>query len=193
MEAAFPLATLEGQQDFALAVEVAVPLGIVGVAEVAPGVVMYALEPVEAALVARELIALDEGDEGLEVHPPELLIPFKLVTRMAETIHEVEDAAELLVPAVLNLLQTYLDSLLDELGTIQALAEVHDKPHRFDGMAWIELATVEAIDEITILAQGFDDKAELWTVEDIHDFVKTVVDGFLQKCSLCSNSGHGRG
>ena len=89
MEAALPLAALEGQQDFALTVEVAVPLGILGVAEVAPGIVVDALEPVEATLVARELIALDEGDEGLEMYPPQLLVPFELVARMAEVPSEI--------------------------------------------------------------------------------------------------------
>ncbi len=184
MEAALPLAALEGQQDFALTVEIAVPLGVVIVAEVFPSVVVDALEPVEATLVARELVALDEGDEGLEMYPPELLVPFELVARMAEAIHEVEDAAVLLVPAVLDLVEADLNGFLDELGTVEALAEVHDEPHGLDGVAGVHLAAVEAIDEVAVLAQGFHDEAELGAVEDIHDLVQAVVDGFLQEGGL---------
>ena len=42
VEATFPLATLQGQEDFALTVEVAVPLRIFGVAEVVPSVLVDA-------------------------------------------------------------------------------------------------------------------------------------------------------
>ena len=137
---------------------------------------MDALEPVEATLVAGELVALDEGDEGLEVYPPEFLVPFEFVAGMAEAVHEVEDAAELLVPAVLYFLEADINSLLDEFGTAEALAEVHDKPHSLDGVAGVELAAVEAVNEVAVLAQGFDDEAELGTVEDVHDFVEAGVD-----------------
>lgn len=70
MEAALPLAALEGEQHFATAVEVPVPFGILGVHEVVPHVVVYALKPFQTLDVAGELVALDHGDEGLDVYPP---------------------------------------------------------------------------------------------------------------------------
>ena len=95
MEAALPLAALEREEDFALTVEVAIPLGVFGVAEMAPGVVVNALEPSETTLVARELVALDEGDKRFEVYPPEFLVELEFVTGLAQAIHEVEDAVVL--------------------------------------------------------------------------------------------------
>ena len=181
VEAAFPLAALQGQQHFALAVEVTVPFRIFGVAEVAPGVVVDALEPVEATLVAGELIALDEGDERLEVYPPELLIELEFMAGLAEAVHEVEDASELLVPPVLDFGEADVHRFPDEFRASEALAEVHDEPHRLDGMAGVELAAVEAIDEVAVLAQGFDDEAEFGAVEDVHDLMQAVVDGLLQE------------
>ena len=100
---------------------------------------------------------------------------------MSETIHEVENASELFVPTVLDFLQANLNSLLDELWTVQALAEVHDEPHRLDSVTGIELATVETIDEVAVLAQSFNDEAELGAIEDVHDLMQAVIDGLLQE------------
>ena len=58
VETAFPLAALEREQHLAAAVEVSPPFGIFLILEVAPSVVVYALEPLEATLVAGELVAL---------------------------------------------------------------------------------------------------------------------------------------
>ena len=91
MEAAFPLAALEGEQHLAATVQVAEPFGIFGVAEVAPYIFVDTHEPVKAVLVARQLVALYHGDERLDVNPPELLIPFKLLQGTAEPVHEVEE------------------------------------------------------------------------------------------------------
>ena len=78
------------------------------------------------------------------------MVELELVAGLAEAVHEIEDAAELLVPAVFDLCKADVYSLLYEFGTLEALAEVHDKPHRLDGMTGVELAAVEAIDEIAI-------------------------------------------
>ena len=118
------------------------------------------------------------------MHPPQLLVPFEFVARMAETVHEVEDAVVLLVPTVLHFLKGDFHSLLDEFGAAKTLAEVHDEPHGFDGVTGVHLAAVEAIDEVAVLAQSLNNQAELGTVEDVHDFVQAVVDGFLQEGGL---------
>ena len=103
---------------------------------------------------------------------------------LAEEVHEVEDAAELLVPSVLHLLEADFHCLMDEFGPVQTLAQIHDKPHGFDGVAGVEFAAVEAVNQIAVLAQGFDNEANLWAVEHIQDFVQAVVDGFLQESGL---------
>jgi hypothetical protein len=76
MEATLPLATLEGKEYFATAIEIAIPFGILWIHEMAPHVIVYALEPLQALLVASEFVALNHGDKSLDVYPPEFLVPF---------------------------------------------------------------------------------------------------------------------
>jgi hypothetical protein len=52
MEATLPLATLEGKKYFATAIEIAIPFGILWIHEMAPHVIVYTLEPLQALLVA---------------------------------------------------------------------------------------------------------------------------------------------
>ena len=103
------------------------------------------------------------------------------MTRIAETVHKVEYTTILLVPSILNFLQTDVHRLPDEFRTLQTLTEVHDKPHGFDGMTRIELPTVEAVNKVAVIAQRFNNKTELRTIEHIHDFVEAIADGFLQE------------
>ena len=70
VEAAFPLTALERQQDFATAIQIAVPFRIVGVGKMLPCVVVYTLEPFETLRVARELIPFEHGDERFDMYPP---------------------------------------------------------------------------------------------------------------------------
>ena len=122
MEAAFPFAAFEGEEDFAAPVEVAVPFGVFGVVEVCPDVVVYSLKPCETVGVAGEFVAFDHGDEGLDVYPPEFLIPFELLEGASEAIHEVEDAAILLVPTVFGFLEGDVLGAFYEFGAAEALA-----------------------------------------------------------------------
>lgn len=181
MEAAFPFAAFEGEEDFAAPVEVAVPFGVFGVVEVCPDVVVYSLKPCETVGVASEFVAFDHGDEGLDVYPPEFLIPFELLEGASEAIHEIEDAAVLLVPSVFGFGEGYLDGFVDEGGVADASAEVHDEPHGFDGVAGVEEAAVHAVDEVTVGAEVLNDEAYLGAVEDVHDFVEAGFDGLVKE------------
>ncbi len=93
METAFPLASFKRQEYFPSAIQVTEPLWIFWVHEVAPYVFVDFHEPIEAFLLAGQLVALNHRDERLDVYPPKFLIPFELLKRTAQTIHEVEDAA----------------------------------------------------------------------------------------------------
>ena len=181
VEAAFPLAALQGEEHFAPAVEVAVPFGVVGVDEVAPDVAVYAFEPVEAAGVAGEAVAFEHSDEGLDVYPPEFLVPFELLAGVSQPVHKVEYASVLLVPAVFGFVEGYAGGPLYQVGAAEAFAEVHNEPHSFDGVAGIELPAVEAVDELAVGAEVFDDEAELGLVEHVHHFVYAVFDGLLKE------------
>ena len=70
VEAAFPFTAFKRQEHFAATVEIAEPFGEFLIFEVAPGVVVYFLEPFETAFVAGEGIAFDHRDESLAVYPP---------------------------------------------------------------------------------------------------------------------------
>ena len=60
METAFPLAALAFEEHFAATVEITEPFGVFSVLEVRPSVVVHAVEPFEATLVAGELVALNQ-------------------------------------------------------------------------------------------------------------------------------------
>src|SRR5690554_573209 len=83
--------------------------------------------------------------------PPEFLIPLQLLGRRSLSVHKIEDSAILLVPTVLNHFNCCLYRLLDELWTVESLAQIHDEPHRFDGMSRIDQSSVEGVGERTVL------------------------------------------
>ena len=100
---------------------------------------------------------------------------------MAEAVHEIEDAAVLLVPSVVGLVEGDVNGFLNEVLTAEALAEVHDKPHGFNGVAWIEEASVEAVNKFVVGREVFHDEAQFGTVENVHDLVNARVDGLLHE------------
>ena len=89
MEAAFPLAAFKWQQDLAATVQIAEPFRIFRVLEMAPDIFMYSLEPFQALRIPSQLIALQGGNQCLDVHPPELLVPFQLLWREALAVEKV--------------------------------------------------------------------------------------------------------
>ena len=114
MEAALPLSSLESQKDFSAAVEVAIPFRIFLILEMCPHIVVDLLEPLQTLLVSGQLVCLDEADCRLEVHPPEFLIPLKLLHWSSLEILEVEDSAVLLVPTELDNAESDLYALVDK-------------------------------------------------------------------------------
>ena len=123
METTFPLSTLESQEHFSATVEIAIPLRIFRILEVSPHIVMYLLKPLKALLVAGELVSFKEADCRFEMHPPELLVPFKLLHRSSLDVLEIEDSAEFLVPTELNYTEGNLDTFVDESLVVSADTE----------------------------------------------------------------------
>src|SRR5664279_495100 len=81
MEAALPFSALQREEHIALAVEISEPFSKLGIRKMFPGVGVQPLEPVGARGLPGESHALKEGDQGLDMHPPELLVPFELLRR----------------------------------------------------------------------------------------------------------------
>ena len=133
----------------------------------APHVLVDFHEPIEAFLLARQLVAFNHGDERLNVNPPKLLVPLELLKRSAQTIHEVEDAAVLLVPTVLSLAKGDVNGFVDKVLTTETLAEVHDEPHGFDGVTRIQEASLVAVHQLAVLAHMLHDEVEFGTIEDV--------------------------
>lgn len=103
-------------------VEVTEPFGIFRIFEVRPHVIVQFLKPRKALLVARQLVGLDHRDRGFDMHPPQFLIPFELLLRTPEAIHEIEYAAVLFVPAVFDGRKRDLHGLPDQIGAAEPLA-----------------------------------------------------------------------
>ena len=120
MEAALPLSSLESQEDFSAAVEVAIPFRIFLILEMCPHIVVNLLEPLKTLLIACQLVAFDKADCRFEVYPPQLLIPLELLHWSALDVLEIEDSAILLVPTELDYAEGDLDALVDKGLVISA-------------------------------------------------------------------------
>lgn len=134
MEASLPFAPLGWQKYFPPSVEISEPLRILWVFEVRPGVLMHLLKPLHALLVPGQFISLEQRNQCFQVYPPKLLVPFQLLRRITFAVHEVIDTSVLPVPAIVEHGQGYILGFLYQLRTIQALTQIHDEPHGFDGM-----------------------------------------------------------
>ena len=145
VEAALPLSTLEGKEDFTTTVKIAVPLRILLILEVSPHIVVDLLEPLEALLVACKLVTLDEAYRRLKVYPPELLVPLEFLHRSTLDILEIEDSAVFLVPTELDHAESDFHTLVDKSLVISADTEVHHKPKRFKVVTRIDLAAFKAV------------------------------------------------
>ena len=66
---------------------------------------------------------------------------------MPVEVHEVENSAKLLVPAIFSHANGSVLSFLDEFGAVESLAEVHNEPHSLNGMTRVHVAAVHAINE----------------------------------------------
>lgn len=176
VETAFPLATLEREQHLAAAVQIAEPFGVFGVLEMRPGVVVQPEEPVETRLRTGEAVSLDHRDHRFDMHPPQFLVPFELLLRVSEPVHEIEQAAVLLVPAIFSRVERDLYGLVDQRPVVEPHAEVHDEPHSFERVAGIDLPAFERVGELAVRCDVLDDQPQLPAVEDLHDLVDAIPD-----------------
>ena len=181
METAFPLAALEGEEDLTAAVQVAVPLRVLGILEVGPHIVVELLEPLETLLVACELVALDHADRRLEMHPPELLVPLELLHRGTLDVLEVEDSAIFLVPSEVDHAEGDLDAFVDESLVITTDSKVHHEPEGFKVMAGIDLTAFKTVDRGSVRRDILQHHAEFRMIEHIQDLAEALVDGLVEK------------
>ena len=175
---------------------------MLGIHEVTPYIIVDALKPCKALLATGEFIALDHGDESLDVNPPQLLVPLQLLHWTVQAVHEVEDASVLLVPTILHLGKGNLHGLLNEGLVAQALAKVHDEPHGLDGMTGIQQTAIHAIHHLVVGAKVLYNQTKFRTIEYIHHLVDTgfyglveeilVEQRFYLKCHIAENHGQGK-
>lgn len=102
METAFPFAAFQRKEHFAAAVQIAEPFRIFRVLEVRPHIVVHLFKYFKTFPVTREPVSFKHGYQGLDMHPPELLVPLQLLRRKSLAVHEVEYAAVLLVLRMLQ-------------------------------------------------------------------------------------------
>ena len=99
MKTPLPLAALQSQQHFTPTIQVTEPFRIFLILKMCPKIIIQFQKPIKAFLISGQLIALEHRNCRLNVHPPEFLIPFKLLLRSALDVKEVEYSAVLLVPS----------------------------------------------------------------------------------------------
>ena len=95
METPFPFPAFQRKQDFSPAVQIPEPFRIFPVLEMAPHITVELFKPPETFSVACQGISFKHGNGGFNMHPPQFLVPFKLLLRIALTVHEIEYPAPL--------------------------------------------------------------------------------------------------
>lgn len=145
---------------------------------------MDAAEPRKALFRARQFIALDHRYQGLDVYPPEFLVPLQLLQGAAQTVHEVEDAAILLVPTVLHLAQGNVNGFLDKVFPAQTLPQIHNEPHGLDGVTGILQTAFVAVHQFAVLRHAFHNHIQFRAVEHIQYLMQADVDGLAQESGV---------
>ena len=181
MEAAFPLAALERKQYLTAAVQVAEPLRIFAVLEVGPEVIVQFEEPFQGLLVACELVSFNHADGAFQMHPPQLLVPFQFLGRIALAVHEIEDAAVLLVPAIVYHAEGNVHALVDNILPMQPDTQVHHEPQGFQVVPGIHAAAFEAVYQRAVRSQVFHHHAQVRLVKYIEYLMQRLLDGFVQQ------------
>lgn len=176
VEEAFPEVALEGGGGGAVAVEVAEPFAVVGIGEVSEAPVVELLVPAGVFGVVGELVGEEGGDECFVVGPPEFHIVPVFLDGFVVDVAEVEQAAELGIPAALPHPVEHLATEPDEAGILAVFSFGHDEPGAFDGVAGVERAGVEVVDDGAIGRDGFHDALEVRFDEVAFNFVEAAID-----------------
>ncbi len=146
--------------------------------------------------VAGEMIGEQRGDNGLVVRPPEFHVVPILLHGQPLHIAEVEEPAILRVPAPRP--HPLEDGLAQGAQACVVAAHarlLQDEPGRLDGMAGVEHAAIEVIEELAVGADRLQHGAQVRLHEIALDLVDTAVDpavaqfrvtaGLAQRLSRC--------
>ena len=145
MEEGLPFAALEVVGGFALAVQVAEPLAVLRVGEMFETIFVKSVEPLQEGLVLGDHVGEQRGGGGLVVDPPEFHVRLEFQMRLAEGVHEVEDAVVLLVPAELQRTFDDGEDLLVVFGASGLPQIVEQEAHRLQRMAGVEHAALAGL------------------------------------------------
>src|SRR5512137_1566403 len=99
MIAALPFPTLEVEQSFSLAVQVGKPLAMLRVGITGPGPLVDFAVPLFAIAAPGHGPGHGQGNQSLDVDPPEFLVPLELLGGMALDVEIIENAPIPRVPA----------------------------------------------------------------------------------------------
>ena len=78
--------------------------------------------------------------------PPEFLVPFQLLGRVALRIKKVENPPELVVPSKLEGPQDDIDRPFHSRPVLSAFGNIHDEPHGLGAVAGIDQAAFKAVE-----------------------------------------------
>ena len=116
----------------------------------APHITVELFKPPETFAVACQGISFKHGNGGFNMHPPQFLVPFKLLLRIALTVHEIEYPTVFLVPAICYHIKGNLYRLVYQGPVIQAHTEVHQEPHCFKVMAGIDDPAFKTVNKAAV-------------------------------------------
>ena len=150
METAFPFTTFKRQKHLTATVQITEPLRILLILEVIPKILIQFHEPLEAFLVAGQLIALEHRNRRFDMYPPELLVPLQLLLRRTLRVQKIENPAIFLIPAQVNDFERYFHAFFDQCLVTATDSEVHHEPKGLQIMTRVNFTTLKAINRFAI-------------------------------------------
>ena len=127
------------------------------------------------------------------MHPPELLVPFQLLGRIALAVHEIENTTVFLVPAIVYHAQRNFHALVDDVLPMQPKAQIHHEPQRFQIVSGIHAAAFETVHQGAVRGQVFHHDAQIRLIKDIKYLMQGFLDGLAQQGLVLDDGFHFQG
>jgi hypothetical protein len=131
----------------------------------APGVGMDLVEPFHTFLVFGRFVSSKQSDHGLDMNPPQFLIPLKLLRRTTFDIFEVVDPSVFVVPGVLNCAQEDACAFLFKEDVLEALREIQQEPDGLVAVACIDDSAFVTVHELTFGADVLEQEVVFFVEE----------------------------